>query len=360
MKRIGKILITVVSVVLLVLTSACALEFPEEEEGVTPQPPLEEGQGIIEIRVTDPPPADVESAVIYLSSIEVHRVSGSASEWVMVSEDTSSFDLMDVIGVEEVLTAVQTQSGNFTQIRMDVDRVEVLTVDGESITAEVPGEKLKIVRPFRVEAGVKTVLTLDFDGEKSLILRGKDTATGERTALFKPVVKLLIEKEEVEAKQEREKEKEQEGEEEEFEGTIEAIDGDIWKVAIESENRTVDVSQAEIDGEPSVGLRAEIEGTVVDDTILASEVKIEEAEGPGKDKEREKEQEGEEEEFEGTIEAIDGDIWTVAIESENRTVDVSQAEIDGKPAVGLQVEIEGTVVDDTILADEVDIKETEE
>jgi len=124
----------------------------------------------------------------------------------------------------------------------------------------------------------------------------------------------------------------------------------------------VDVSQAEIDGEPSVGLRAEIEGTIVDDTILASEVKIEEAEGPGKDKEqeKEKEQEAEGEEFEGTIEAIDGDIWTVAIESENRTVDVSQAEIDGEPAVGLRVEIEGTIVDDTILASEVEIKETEE
>jgi len=66
----------------------------------------------------------------------------------------------------------------------------VVTVDGESITAEVPSEKLKIVRPFSVEAGVKTVLTLDFDGEKSLILRGKDVTTGKKTALFKPVVKL--------------------------------------------------------------------------------------------------------------------------------------------------------------------------
>ncbi|MDP3880033.1 MAG: DUF4382 domain-containing protein [Dehalococcoidales bacterium] len=158
--------------------------------------------GIVEIRVTDPPPADVVSAVVYLSNIEVHRVSGSdnttsdnvSGEWIQVIGAPTSFDLMDVIGVEQVLGSANITAGRFTQIRMDVDRVEVVTTSGDNITAEVPGGKLKIVRPFNVGGGAKTVLTLDFDGEKSLVLTGRDGAAGNRKALFKPVVKLLIEK----------------------------------------------------------------------------------------------------------------------------------------------------------------------
>ena len=185
MKRIGKIVITLVTVLLLVLTAACAPAVTEEE--VTPTPTVE--WGIIEIRVTDPPPADVESAVVYLTNIEVHRVSDNASGWIPIpmSDNISSFDLMDVIGVAEVLGSANVTAGSFTQIRMDVIEVVVLTTDNVSYTAEVPSGKLKIVRPFNVEPGMKTVLTLDFDGEKSLIM------TGAGKFLFKPVVKLLIE-----------------------------------------------------------------------------------------------------------------------------------------------------------------------
>jgi len=159
------------------------------------------GKGIIEVRVTDPPPADVVSAVVYISNIEVHRVSPGASAntsgnvsdndtgWITLSSNITSFDLMDVIGVKAFLASANVDAGKFTQIRMDVDRVEVVTTDGANITAEVPGGKLRIVRPFDVDAGVKTILTLDFDGEKSLVL------TGQGKAIFKPVVKLEIDKE---------------------------------------------------------------------------------------------------------------------------------------------------------------------
>lgn len=156
-------------------------------------------QGILEIRVTDPPPADVTKAVVYLSNIEVHRVTGKVTdnvsdntsdgggEWVKVLGAPPSFDLMDVIGVTALLGSVNITAGSFTQIRMDVEKVEVTTTNGDNFTAEVPSGKLRIVRPFNVSPGTRTVLTIDFDGEKSLII------TGKGKALFKPVVKLLIE-----------------------------------------------------------------------------------------------------------------------------------------------------------------------
>ncbi len=203
-RRMGRNIATLVMVLLLVLTAACA-PAPEEitpappptpEPTPTPEPiptPAVEW-GVIEIRVTDPPPADVKSAVIYFENLEVHKVDGGEGEWIPILEE-GSFDLLDVIGVEAILGSVATAAGSFTQIRMDVTKVEGLTSNDTAYTATVPGEKLKIVRPFNVEDGVKTILILDFDGDKSLIV------TGAGKFLFKPVVKLLIEKETLEGEE---------------------------------------------------------------------------------------------------------------------------------------------------------------
>ncbi|MFC1992124.1 DUF4382 domain-containing protein [Chloroflexota bacterium] len=269
-------------VVRLIKVKQEEVEGDEEAETSKPGPVAGVNWGIVKILVTDPPPADVKSAVIHLSNIEVHRVSGNTSGWITVIGAPSSFDLMDVIGVTEVLGSANITAGSFTQIRMDVTEVTGNTTDDVPYTAEVPGDKLKIVRPFNVGAGATTILTLDFDGEKSLIRTGNDRF------LFKPVVKLLIEKgkaeqereqeqeQEQEQKQKQEQEQGQETEELEFEGTIDAIDGNIWTMTIDGETRTVDVSEAEIEGEPAIGLPADIKGIVVDDTIMASEVEIKE------------------------------------------------------------------------------------
>ncbi len=204
MKRTGRIATALAISLLLTAAVACApppagvapkgitsTQTPAPAPGkVTATPSAE--WGIIEIRVTDPPPADVKSAVVYLRNIEVHKVSDNASDnasgWIPIMGAPPSFDLMSVIGVEQILGSANITAGSFTQIRMDVDRVEVVTVSGDNFTAEVPGDKLRIVGAFNVQAGVRTVLTLDFDGEKSLII------TGKGKALFKPVVKLLVEK----------------------------------------------------------------------------------------------------------------------------------------------------------------------
>jgi hypothetical protein len=150
--------------------------------------------GIIEIRVTDPPPADVIHAFVTLDNIEIHR-EGGGWETVDIGENVT-FDLMEVIGVTEVLGSVNVTAGGFTQIRMNVPTVDVVfsTDNGtDNVTARVPSEKLRIVKAFEVIDGTKTVLTLDFDGKRSLVLPGKDIATGKQKAIFKPVVHLLVE-----------------------------------------------------------------------------------------------------------------------------------------------------------------------
>ncbi len=196
MKKKGGILLILFGALLLLGSSACAPgEADDKENGTAAESGL--NWGTIEIRVTDPPPADVKSAVVQLTNIEVHRASGNSSDpdnpsgWITVLESPSSFDLMQVLGgVEEILGSANLPAGRYTQIRMDVTAVTGNTTDDEPYSAEVPGDKLRIVRTFTIGNGDTTILTLDFDGEKSLIRTGNDRF------IFKPVVKLSIDKEE--------------------------------------------------------------------------------------------------------------------------------------------------------------------
>jgi len=190
MKIFGRNVVTLAVVSLLLFFIACE---PAESE-VTTTPGLTAEQGTIEIRVTDPPPPGVHSANVTLTKVEVHiasdNVSGNEKGWTEIFEDEDgvTFDLFEVIDKPCVLGSNNVTAGKYTQIRVYVQGVEGLTKDMEPYEADVPSGTLKFVRPFNVEYGVTTILTLDFDGDKSLVMTGK-----EGKFLFKPVVKLLVE-----------------------------------------------------------------------------------------------------------------------------------------------------------------------
>ena len=279
-----------------------------------------EGNGLIVIRVTDPPAPEVDECLVTLSSIEIDRAkSGEESPWITIVDEPVTFDLTELEELEEFLGNELVEPGLYTQIRMHVDSV-TLVVDSEEQPARIPNEKIQIVRLFQVVEGEETALLLDIDGEDSLVV------TGQGEFIFTPLAKLSLL---------------YVGgfEEPEFEGTIDAvIDANTWTMTIDGETVTVDVSGADIDGIPAEGLVVEIEGSLVDGTIIATEVEIKA------------------QEFEGTIDTIDGTTWTMTIDGETVTVDVSGADIDGVPTEGLVVEVEGFLVDGTIIATEVDIE----
>lgn len=199
------VLFTVVLAVSLIFTASSCSGGETTEDGRSVIPESGIILGTIELRVTDPPPADVKSAIVRLENIEVHPASGNSTDsdnnsgWITVLETPASFDLMDVLGIEQLLGSIDVAPGKYTQIRMDVVEVTGEMTDGTQYTAEVPGDKLRINKPFTVAQGSTTVLTLDFDGEKSLI------RTGSGRFMFKPVVHLLVD-----GKQEMEQETEKE------------------------------------------------------------------------------------------------------------------------------------------------------
>jgi len=171
----------------------------EEEEGITPTT-LPAEWGTIEIRVTDPPPPGVKTANVTLTKIEVHKAVAEQEmeqeqqqtqqdegEWITIIDYEVTFNLFDIIEEADILGSENVTAGKYTQIRMDVTKVEGLTSDNATYIATVPSGELKLVRPFEVKDGFTTILTLDFDGDKSLIM------TGKGKFIFKPVVRLQVE-----------------------------------------------------------------------------------------------------------------------------------------------------------------------
>ena len=298
MKRVLSNVIGVTLIMALGLTSiGCISEpAPESPAGPAPAAPAASNTGTVKLLVTDAPPGEnVTSIMVTIAEggVEIHRavaeqeqtgggtqtqtqqqVQQGEGEWITIdiAEDDREFDLFDIMGIEQFLGEGEVEVGKYTQLRLTVEKIEVALDGGKLQLANLPSGVLKFVRPFDVVAGETVEILIDFDADRSV------NVTGGGKIQVKPVVKLEI-KTGKQAGQTAEGEEvdEEEPEEIEFEGIIEDIDGDIWTMTVDDETMTVDVSEAEIDGEPEVGLEAEVEGVMEDDTVIASEVEIKEA-----------------------------------------------------------------------------------
>jgi len=69
---------------------------------------------------------------------------------------------------------------------MKIEKVEVKLGEAEPEEATLPSGELKFVRPFKVVEGQTTILTLDFDADKSV------TVTGAGKVIVRPVVTLNV------------------------------------------------------------------------------------------------------------------------------------------------------------------------
>jgi len=282
MRRTGRIVAALVMALILVLVTGCIpapgeiTPTPAPEEAptpaeITPAPTPAADRGIIEIRVTDPGVAGVISAIVTTENISIHKVGGG---WVPIIPGQVTFDLVELAETEgeQILGEASIATANFTGIRMDVTSVSGNTTANVEYTAEVPSGKLRIVRPFNVERGLKTTLTLDFDLTKSLIM------TGAGKFLFKPVLHVKVAHssppetgEEVEVKTQEQ--------EQEFEGNIGDMPADApWIGEWVIDGQTVIVNaDTVVEGTPEIGLIAKVKALVQpDDSLLAIKIEVEE------------------------------------------------------------------------------------
>ena len=95
-----------------------------------------------------------------------------------------TFDLIQLQNVTELFGTVNLSAGWYTQIRLVVNQA-LVTIDGIQYDMEIPSNKVKLIKPFKVTANETTVLTLDFDVYESV------HETGEGSFIFKPTIKVI-------------------------------------------------------------------------------------------------------------------------------------------------------------------------
>ena len=176
--------------------SACTERAPTPAPSPTPSPaptlvsiptPTVINTGIVEIRVTDAPPEYISNIMVTLTNIEVHKADSDENSWISVVDGEKTFDLVVIQGAEEFLGQKEIEAGQYTQIRLDVTKV-VVTLDGEEIDAKLPSGKIEVVRPWVIEPDSKTILTLDFEANKFVVI------TGQNSAQVEPVIELEVTK----------------------------------------------------------------------------------------------------------------------------------------------------------------------
>jgi len=211
-----RVISIIVSLVMLVSLGACAID----GGSVSAAP------GTLKVFVTDAPPdEEVTAVIVTVSSIKVHRAvaeqerdgqddtsdnqtptDGSVTDnvtatsdnqtpeqadqydggWITleIGEGASTFDLLQVQGINQFFADGLIAAGKYTQVRLVVDKVEVALGGNDPVPARIPSGVLKLVSPFNVVAGETISLVLDFDAEKSV------NVTGNGEIIFKPVVKI--------------------------------------------------------------------------------------------------------------------------------------------------------------------------
>ncbi len=204
-----KLLASIVSFLMVIATLGCSITSNTSISGAsgtnTPQFIPVQSTGAVKVLITDAPAKkEITSIMVHVSGVKVHRAVSQEEpdegitatvqptqyedgEWLDIGiTGANPFDLLQLRGVEELLAVNQLEAGRYTQVRLDIERVEVAIDGGELTEAKLPSNQLKITRPFDVLAGETTVLTIDIDAQQSLNITDSDRIT------VKPVVKLTI------------------------------------------------------------------------------------------------------------------------------------------------------------------------
>jgi len=232
-----------------------------------------------------------EHLYIHISSIGLHR-SGNDGEWLELEPDPNAYDDpelgIDLVGLKGenamVIWSGTVPSDNYTKVFIYVDKVTGILLDPEGQEADVklPGDKLQISKSFEVSEDqevnfVYDVTVVQAGNSGKYNLKPQIAQSGADQKFNEVMPRGATERHE---EKNKEKNQEQHDLEEEFEGTILSIGEDgIWTMDIDGEEWTIDVSGADIEGEPAVDLEAEVNGIIEGDTIIASKVVIRERRG---------------------------------------------------------------------------------
>lgn len=250
-------------------------------------PTTTEGEVNFQLLISDEVIAigDFAEFSIEVTGFGVHQ-SGEPAGWHETTfPDPMWVDLTEVLGLDaEQVWSGSLEPGDYDKIFIYVNEITAELKDGSSSEdapeVKLPSNKLQINKPFTVPAtseGENPVVNFVYD--ITVINAGQ---SGQY--ILKPQVdqsgagqefNLVNQSGQSQKNEEKHQEKNSKPEKLEFQGTIVSIDDDDTStVNIDGEERPVDVSEAEIEGEPEEGLEVKFQGSVDGDTIVATEVEV--------------------------------------------------------------------------------------
>jgi hypothetical protein len=161
-----------------------------------------DGPGKLIVKLTDDPfnISFVESATVTITKIEVRKAGDhDGNPFVVVLEDTIKLDLLKLRnGVTKELPEIELPQGSYDLVRLYVDEAG-LKIKGQpaDFRVKVPGGRQTGIKIFispaiRVEGGLTSELLLDFDLDKSFVMRGNlEHSAGVNGFIFKPCIRAV-------------------------------------------------------------------------------------------------------------------------------------------------------------------------
>lgn len=145
--------------------------------------------GIFQIILTDNPIEDAKHVNVKIDQIRVHMA--SKESWKLVSEPAQEFDLLSLKTDPQLIVDEPLNTGHYNQIRFSVGSGSIVIDEGGVPTEyplKIPSAEIKIPIQLWIEEDSTTLVTLDFDAEKSVKFhkKGKDYEF-----ILRPVIKVL-------------------------------------------------------------------------------------------------------------------------------------------------------------------------
>ena len=157
--------------------------------GCSKNPSTAAGLGRVTIHLTDAP-GDFEQVNLVVNGVSIHRGDDAEGGWETLSDDTATFDLLELRnGVFTLLALGDVPAGHYDQIRLHLGAGSTVVVDGETHDLTVPSgmqSGYKLNGDFDVPDGGAVELTLDFDAARSI------HQTGNGRYMLRPTVRVIV------------------------------------------------------------------------------------------------------------------------------------------------------------------------
>lgn len=199
MKKLSKIAF-IVSAMLLVFAGCEMLDLNIENSTNSPSKSSANDSSRLMLWITDDPALTdyMVEAKITLIKVELRYLEDSTGQReIVIFEDTMSYDLLSLRnGIMKKLVDIEVPNGKVDLIRLYVDKASVLLVNGKTTVVKVPsgsqsGIKAFIDPPLNLRQDIDNEIIIDFDVEKSFVVRGSGKTVDDVKGFnFKPVLRV--------------------------------------------------------------------------------------------------------------------------------------------------------------------------